>query len=106
MEKKLFTEKIKNILINSSTSIHNLETEHNNLNTITSQNLDDLTQEELKTKIKSLESKNKELDEELFSMKNKYYVQTKILNDKNTELSKEVSESQKLKVEFDKLNKN
>ena len=106
MDKKQITEKLKNILINSSTSIHNIETEGNNLNTITSQNLDELTIEELKSKIKILESKNKEIDEELFSIKNKYYVQAKILNDKNTELSKEVSESQKLKVEMEKMNKN
>ena len=103
MEKKQFSEKIKNILINSSTSIHNIETDTNNLNTITSQNLDELSTEELKSKIKALEQKNKEIDEELFSIKNKYYVQAKILNDKNTELSKEVSESQKLKVEMEKM---
>ncbi len=106
MEKKQFSEKIKNILINSSASIHNIETDTNNLNTITSQNLDELSTEELKSKIKALEQKNKEIDEELFSIKNKYYVQAKILNDKNTELSKEVSESQKLKVEMEKMNKN
>ena len=106
MEKKQFPEKIKNILINSSTSIHNIETDTNNLNTLTSQNLDELTNEELKAKIKTLELKNKEIDEELFSIKNKYYVQAKILNDKNSELSKEVSESQKLKVEMEKINNN
>ena len=106
MDKKQFAEKIKNILINSSTSIQNIETDTNNLNTITSQNLDELSIEELKLKIKTLEQKNKEIDEELFSIKNKYYVQAKILNDKNTELSKEVSESQKLKVEMEKMSKN
>ena len=103
MEKKQITEKLKNILINSSQSIHNLETDTYNLNTLTSQNLDDLSNEELKSKIKTLEQKNKEIDEELFSIKNKYYVQAKILNDKNTELSKEVSESQKLKIELEKV---
>ena len=101
MEKKpILTEKIKNILLNSSTSFHNFETENNN----TSQNLDELSNEELKNKIKTLESKNKEIDEELFSIKNKYYVQAKILNDKNAELSKEVSERQRLKVEMEKIN--
>ena len=34
----------------------------------------------------------------------KYYVQAKILNDKNAELSKEVSERQRLKVEMEKIN--
>ena len=48
--------------------------------------------------------KNKEIDEELFSIKNKYYIQAKILNDKNAELSKEVSERQRLKVEMEKIN--
>ena len=101
MEKKQLTEKLKNILINSSTSFHNFETENNNS---TSQNLDELSNEELKNKIKLLESKNKEIDEELFSIKNKYYVQVKILNDKSAELSKEVSERQRLKVEMEKIN--
>ena len=100
MEKKQISEKLKNMLINSVTSFHNFETENNS----TSQNLDELTTDELKNKIKALESKNKQIDEELFSIKNKYYVQAKILNDKNAELSKEVSERQRIKVEMEKIN--
>ena len=99
MEKKQISEKLKNMLINSVTSFHNFETENN----CTSQNLDELTTDELKNKIKTLESKNKQIDEELFSIKNKYYVQAKILNDKNAELSKEVSERQRLTVEMEKI---
>ena len=30
------------------------------------------------------------MNEQVFSLQNKFYVQSKILNDKNTELSKEV----------------
>ena len=59
--------------------------------------------EDLKNKLKILEADNQKMNEQLFSLQNKFYVQTKILNDKNTELSKEVSEKQKMKVEHDKI---
>ena len=58
---------------------------------------------DLKNKLKILEADNQKMNEQLFSLQNKFYVQTKILNDKNSELSKEVSEKQKMKVESEKI---
>ena len=46
--------------------------------------------EDLKNKLKILEADNQKMNEQIFSLQNKFYVQSKILNDKNTELSKEV----------------
>ena len=45
------------------------------------------------------------MNEQVFSLQNKFYVQSKILNDKNIELSKEVWEKQKIKVENEKVTK-
>ena len=59
--------------------------------------------EDLKNKLKILEADNQKMNEQIFSLQNKFYVQSKILNDKNTELSKEVSEKQKIKVENEKM---
>ena len=59
--------------------------------------------EDLKNKLKILEADNQKMNEQIFSLQNKFYVQSKILNDKNTELSKEVSEKQKIKVENEKI---
>ena len=63
-----------------------------------------ITYEDLKNKLKILEADNQKMNEQIFSLQNKFYVQSKILNDKNTELSKEVSEKQKMKVENEKMN--
>ena len=59
--------------------------------------------EDLKNKLKILEADNQKMNEQIFSLQNKFYVQSKILNDKNTELSKEVSEKQKIQVEKEKI---
>ena len=59
--------------------------------------------EDLKNKLKILEADNQKMNEQIFSLQNKFYVQSKILNDKNTELSKEVSEKQKIKVEKENI---
>ena len=61
--------------------------------------------EDLKNKLKILEADNQKMNEQIFSLQNKFYVQSKILNDKNIELSKEVSEKQKIKVENEKIEK-
>ena len=60
------------------------------------------TYEDLRNKLKIMEQDNQRINEQLFSLQNKFYVQTKILNDKNAELSKEVSMSQKIKSENSK----
>lgn len=59
--------------------------------------------EDLKNKLKSLEEDNQKINEELFALRNKFYVQTKILNDKNAELSKEVSEKEQIKNDRQKI---
>ena len=59
--------------------------------------------EDLKNKLKILEADNQKMNEQIFSLQNKFYVQTKILNDKNMELSKETSEKQKIKLENEKI---
>ena len=41
--------------------------------------------EDLKNKLKILEADNQKMNEQIFSLQNKFYVQSKILNDKNTE---------------------
>ena len=74
----------------------------NDLNNSTTKNIE-ITYEDLKNKLKILEADNQKMNEQIFSLQNKFYVQTKILNDKNTELSKEVSEKQKIKVENEKI---
>ena len=61
------------------------------------------TYEDLRNKLKIMEQDNQKINEQLFSLQNKFYVQTKILNDKNAELSKEVSMSQKIKSENSKI---
>ena len=48
------------------------------------------TYEDLRNKLKIMEQDNQRINEQLFSLQNKFYVQTKILNDKNAKLSKEV----------------
>ena len=74
----------------------------NDLNNSTSKEIQ-IGYEDLKNKLKILEVDNQKMNEQLFSLQNKFYVQTKILNDKNSELSKEVSEKQKMKVESEKI---
>ena len=74
----------------------------NDLNNSTNKDLQ-IGYEDLKNKLKILEADNQKMNEQLFSLQNKFYVQTKILNDKNSELSKEVSEKQKIKVENEKI---
>jgi len=74
----------------------------NDLNNSTSKEIQ-IGYEDLKNKLKILEVDNQKMNEQLFSLQNKFYVQTKILNDKNSELSKEVSEKQKMKVEAEKI---
>ena len=74
----------------------------NDLNNSTSKEIH-IGYEDLKNKLKILEVDNQKMNEQLFSLQNKFYVQTKILNDKNSELSKEVSEKQKMKVEAEKI---
>ena len=69
MDKKQFAEKIKNILINSSTSIQNIETDTNNLNTITSQNLDELSIEELNKKLNIQKKNIEEISQEKNNLK-------------------------------------
>ena len=60
----------------------------NDLNNSTNKEIQ-ITYEDLKNKLKILEADNQKMNEQIFSLQNKFYVQTKILNDKNTELSKE-----------------
>ena len=55
---------------------------------------DKLSYEEMRNKLKIMESDNLRINEQLFALQNKFYVQTKILNDKTAELSKEVSKNQ------------
>ena len=74
----------------------------NDLNNSTTKEIQ-IGYEDLKNKLKILEVDNQKMNEQLFSLQNKFYVQTKILNDKNSELSKEVSEKQKMKVEAEKI---
>ena len=74
----------------------------NDLNNSTTKEIQ-IGYEDLKNKLKILEVDNQKMNEQLFSLQNKFYVQTKILNDKNSELSKEVSEKQKIKVESEKI---
>ena len=74
----------------------------NDLNNSTNKDLQ-IGYEDLKNKLKILEADNQKMNEQIFSLQNKFYVQSKILNDKNTELSKEVSEKQKIKVENEKI---
>ena len=62
-----------------------------------------LSYEEMRNKLKLIESDNQRINEQLFSLQNKYYVQTKILNDKSSELSKEVSQNQKIQCENEKI---
>ena len=76
----------------------------NDLNNSTTKEIQ-IGYEDLKNKLKILEADNQKMNEQLFSLQNKFYVQTKILNDKNSELSKEVSEKQKMKVESEKMAK-
>ena len=61
------------------------------------------TYEDLRSKLKIMEQDNQKINEQLFSLQNKFYVQTKILNDKNAELAKEISMSQKIKSENSKI---
>ena len=68
-------------------------------------NLKELTYEDLRNKLKIMERDNQKINEQLFSLQNKFYIQTKILNDKTAELSKEVSNNQKLKLENIKIQK-
>ena len=74
----------------------------NDLNNSTTKEIQ-IGYDDLKNKLKILEADNQKMNEQLFSLQNKFYVQTKILNDKNSELSKEVSEKQKMKVESEKI---
>ena len=74
----------------------------NDLNNSTTKEIQ-IGYEDLRNKLKILEVDNQKMNEQLFSLQNKFYVQTKILNDKNSELSKEVSEKQKMKVEAEKI---
>ena len=74
----------------------------NDLNNSTTKEIQ-IGYDDLKNKLKILEVDNQKMNEQLFSLQNKFYVQTKILNDKNSELSKEVSERQKMKVESEKI---
>jgi predicted nucleic acid-binding Zn-ribbon protein len=74
----------------------------NDLNNSTNKEIQ-ITYEDLKNKLKILEADSQKMNEQIFSLQNKFYVQTKILNDKSTELSKEVSENQKIKVENEKI---
>ena len=60
---------------------------------------DKISNEELKNKLKITEEDNERIKNQLFSLQNKFYVQTKLLNDKNSELSKEISENEKIKIE-------
>ena len=65
--------------------------QNSNFNSNNNNNNNNLSYEDLRHKLTLLESDNQRINEELFSLQNKFYVQTKILNDKSLELSKEVS---------------
>ena len=78
------------------------QNEINNLN-YKKENINDLNYEDLRNKLKIMEQDNQKINEQLFSLQNKFYVQTKILNDKTAELSKEVSKNQKLNNENMKI---
>ena len=75
-------------------------------NYITNNNIDDsekLNYEEMRNKLIILEANNQKINDQLFSLQNKFYVQTKILNDKNSELSKEKSQKEKFQSENEKI---
>ena len=90
---------IPNFIQNSQFNSNNNNINSNN----NSNNNNNLSYEDLRHKLTLLESDNQRINEELFSLQNKFYVQTKILNDKSLELSKEVSNNQKIKSENDKI---
>ena len=77
--------------------------QNSQFNSNNNNNNNNLSYEDLRHKLTLLESDNQRINEELFSLQNKFYVQTKILNDKSLELSKEVSNNQKIKSENDKI---
>jgi len=79
-------------------NIQNSQFNSNNINNNNNNNNNNnLSYEDLRHKLTLLETDNQRINEELFSLQNKFYVQTKILNDKSLELSKEVSNNQKIK---------
>ena len=76
-------------------------------NYITNNNIDDsekLNYEEMRNKLIILEANNQKINDQLFSLQNKFYVQTKILNDKNSELSKEKSQKEKFQRKKNRFN--